>query len=67
MDGTDQIQIQWLKGEIKFEPVKYTVRSVETGKWWWKKVEYYIDSEFESLGPFETSESVVEALNVLNR
>lgn len=55
-------------GEVKFlEPIKYTVREVVSGPWWWLKKEWYIQSEFGSFGPFDDPKEVVKALNILNK
>lgn len=47
-----------LYGEKKLDPVKYWIETRETGKWWWRKAEYYLHSDYGVLGPFDSAEEI---------
>jgi hypothetical protein len=50
--------IIWERNYKELPPVKYWITAKEVGKWWWRRTEYYLQSEYGSLGPF-TSEAEI--------
>lgn len=53
-----------LYGEKKLEPVKYWIEPRETGKWWWRKTEYYLHSDYGVLGPFDSADEIARCSSV---
>lgn len=59
----DNVKVTYLRGEVKLEPVRYyiTHRSVpRRWKWLGRRNEFYIETRYSRLGPFETMREIFE-------
>jgi hypothetical protein len=62
-DGT--YTLRWMTGTKKIEPVKYFIRVRKEPYWWWfSKKQYYIETDFCTLGPFDSIEACMENLTL---
>ena len=48
------IKIHYLTGEMELQPVRYWITTSIRYRWFWSRLEYYVESEFTRIGPFST-------------
>lgn len=65
MASADTITLQIAWGTKVLEPVKYSVETASRGRWWWKRMEYFVVSDFGRLGPFFKVSEVTDAMEIL--
>lgn len=60
--GAVVARMEWGRKELK--PVEYTIFEVPLSRWFWQrpKSEWYIQTEFSSLGPFATWDIAANSL-----
>lgn len=50
--AADTIEVKF--GYTILEPIRYRVVEEVTGPWWWRRREFWIDSNYCRIGPFRT-------------
>lgn len=51
---------------LKLDPVKYWVAEKTEGPWWNRQRQYYVESEFSALGPYNTRRAADAALREIS-
>ena len=62
----DPNRFGFINGVQELKPIIYTVREVVTGPWFWRRKQWFIESEFVSIGPIFKVSEVTEMINDLN-
>lgn len=58
------IELTWIGGQMELKPVEYWIshKIVDARRWYapWRRTrtEYYLESEFGRLGPFDTTSEI---------
>jgi hypothetical protein len=47
-----EFRVTWLTGVKELKPVEYRIETERTGRWWWRKPQYWIATDFGRLGPY---------------